>query len=67
MILSRKWEASPCSLDRAAAASHKLDQNYLLTQFILQTLGISFLMRTPYWQSHRQLVEFFETLNWYIF
>jgi hypothetical protein len=38
MIRLRKKEAAPCSLDGAAAASIKLVQNYILTQFILQTL-----------------------------
>ena len=37
MIGRRKKEAAPCSLDGAAAASIKLVQNYILTQFILQT------------------------------
>ncbi len=38
MIERRKKEAAPCSLDGAAAASIKLVQNYILTQFNLQTL-----------------------------
>jgi hypothetical protein len=38
MILYRKKEASPCSLDGAVAASFKLVQNYSLTQLILHTL-----------------------------
>ena len=33
----RKKEAAPCSLNRAATASFKLEQNYFLTQFSLQT------------------------------
>jgi hypothetical protein len=37
MIGPRKKEAAPCSLNGAAAASIKLVQNYILTQFILQT------------------------------
>jgi hypothetical protein len=37
MIIYRKKEAAPCSLDGAAAASFKLVQNYSLTQFILHT------------------------------
>ncbi len=39
MIERRKKEAAPCSLDGAAAASIKLVQNYILTQFNLQTLN----------------------------
>lgn len=37
MIVCRKKEAAPCSVYGADAASFKLDQNYSLTQFILQT------------------------------
>ena len=37
MIFYRKKETSPCSLNGAAAASFKLEQNYNLTQFNLQT------------------------------
>ena len=37
MMEPRKKEAAPCSLNGADTASFKLDQNYLLTQFILQT------------------------------
>jgi hypothetical protein len=37
MIALRKKEAAPCSLNGADTASFKLDQNYFLTQFILQT------------------------------
>src|SRR5258708_36795692 len=37
MIFSRKKEAAPCSVNGADTASFKLDQNYYLTQFILQT------------------------------
>jgi hypothetical protein len=37
MILSRKKEAAPCSVNGADTASFKLVQNYYLTQFILQT------------------------------
>jgi hypothetical protein len=37
MIVYRKKEASPCSLDGAVSASFKLDQNYYLTQFDLHT------------------------------
>jgi hypothetical protein len=40
MIMYRKKEAAPCSLDVAVAASFKLDQNNYLTQFILQTRTI---------------------------
>ena len=40
MIPVYKKEAAPCSLNGAAAASFKLQQNYILTQFILQTLGV---------------------------
>jgi hypothetical protein len=32
-----KKEAAPCSLKGAVAASFKLEQNYFLTQFSLQT------------------------------
>ena len=39
MIPVYKKEAAPCSLNGAAAASFKLQQNYILTQFILQTLA----------------------------
>jgi hypothetical protein len=35
-----KKEAAPCSLKGAVAASFKLEQNYFLTQFSLQTLAI---------------------------
>ncbi len=38
MIGRRKKEAATCSLMGAVAASIKLVQNYILTQFILQTL-----------------------------
>ena len=38
MIGLRKKEAATCSLDGAVTASIKLVQNYILTQFILQTL-----------------------------
>ena len=37
MSRPRKKEAAPCSVNGAVAASFKLDQNYFLTQFILQT------------------------------
>jgi hypothetical protein len=37
MIMYRKREAAPCSLNGAVTASLKLEQNYFLTQFILQT------------------------------
>jgi hypothetical protein len=37
MIGFRKKEAATCSLDGAVTASIKLVQNYILTQFILQT------------------------------
>jgi len=37
MITHRKKEAATCSLDGAVAASIKLVQNDILTQFILQT------------------------------
>jgi hypothetical protein len=33
----RKKEAAPCSLNGADTASFKLEQNYFLTQFVLQT------------------------------
>ena len=38
MIMYRKKEASPCSLDGAVSASFKLVQNNYLTQFSLHTL-----------------------------
>jgi len=38
MKFYRKREAAPCSLNGAVTASLKLDQNYKLTQFNLQTL-----------------------------
>ncbi len=38
MTVYRKKEAVPCSLKGAVTASFKLDKNYFLTQFILQTL-----------------------------
>lgn len=38
MIVHRKKEAAPCSVIGADTASFKLEQNYFLTQFILQTL-----------------------------
>ena len=41
MIVSRKKKAAPCSKNGAVAASFKLIQNYLVTQFILQTLFLS--------------------------
>jgi hypothetical protein len=41
MIGRRKKEAAICSLNGAVAASIKLVQNYILTQFILQTWQIS--------------------------
>ena len=37
MILAHKKEAVPRSLKGAITASFKLNQNYNLTQFILQT------------------------------
>jgi hypothetical protein len=37
MIGRRKKEAAPCSVNGAVAASIKLVQNNILTQFILQT------------------------------
>ena len=37
MRIRRKKEAAPCSLNGADTASFKLEQNYFLTQFILQT------------------------------
>jgi hypothetical protein len=37
IISGRKKAAGPCSLNGAAAASFKLDQNYFLIRFILQT------------------------------
>ena len=40
MIGLRKKEAATCSLDGAVAASIKLVQNNILTQFILQTLQV---------------------------
>jgi hypothetical protein len=35
----RKKETVPCSLNGADTVSFKLEQNYFLTQFILQTHG----------------------------
>jgi hypothetical protein len=49
MILGRKKEAAPCSLDGAVTASFKLDQNNYLTQFILQTHGKR-IIDTPFFQ-----------------
>jgi hypothetical protein len=43
----RKKEATPCSLNGAAAASFKLEQNYFLTQFSLQTLQFIFSIQFP--------------------
>ena len=40
MIGLRKKEAATYSLDGAVAASIKLVQNYILTQFILQTRSL---------------------------
>lgn len=37
MILFRKKETVPCSVIGADTVSFKLDQNYYLTQFNLQT------------------------------
>jgi hypothetical protein len=45
MIAHPKREATPCSLNRAAA-SLKLNQNYLLTQFSLQTQKSELSRRT---------------------
>jgi hypothetical protein len=39
MIVHRKREAAPCSLNGAVTASLKLEQNYKMTQFSLQTLN----------------------------
>jgi hypothetical protein len=41
MIGLRKKEAATCSLDGAVTASIKLVQNYILTQFILQTPSLA--------------------------
>ncbi len=40
MTGDRKKEAAPRSLNGAVTASFKLEQNYFLTQFILQTQGL---------------------------
>jgi len=40
MKYCRKKDAASCSLNGATAASFKLDQNYFLTQFILQTQSV---------------------------
>lgn len=39
MTGARKKEAAPRSLNGAVTASFKLEQNYFLTQFSLQTLS----------------------------